>query len=536
MKKYLIITLLSLFCIYSNAQYSGKGLGTPLDPYQIETPFNVDELRNFAGKEGIHFVITANIDMESFISENYGAPGWYPIPDFQGELNGDGHTITGLRMNRPSLKEVGFFSTATNAKISNLTIEYTGDIITGNHAGAFIAKSTNCEIYRCGLRAKDISSNNGGFLGGFIGTQENGYIKECSCCFHNLEVLLSPYKTYVGGLVGSCNHSIISDNRVYGNVSGRYYLGGIAADSFTSTLNNNLYEGNVYGKFHYDKGYYSGDYCGLCAYLGNSSANVVIADTICSDKEGGNIARISTNEIREVPSSPYENRAYVKTKMIKGEEEVSVTDNILNGLSTGLALLKQKSLYANMGWDMENIWTIDNGNSFPRLKWEVEEMPSRPVCPTPTVTYADGKLSFACECDEETVYHVSISSPDIKDIFLTENQLTIEKTYNVEVYATAPSYAASDIACLTIYWLDTECDINDCIEGVKAIPVQVSFSNGLLHITNVPHNAKVELYDLSGILLHTEVANSSNNIIINMQERHSYVIVKINGKSFKCKF
>jgi hypothetical protein len=48
------------------------------------------------------------------------------------------------------------------------------------------------------------------------------------------------------------------------------------------------------------------------------------------------------------------------------------TDDVLNGYGVGNILLKSASMYEGMGWDMENVWTIDEGNSYPKLKWEID--------------------------------------------------------------------------------------------------------------------------------------------------------------------
>lgn len=664
MKRLIIIYILFATCIIANAQFSGKGSGTVNDPYQISTPIHVDEIRNFAGVKDVCLVLTQDIDMTDYITENYGDAGWYPIPDFQGVLNGCGYTIAGLWINRPNLS-VGFFSTVEYAKICNLTLEYINDI-SGYTVGALVDEATKSNIIRCGIIAKNIISDS--CVGGLVGTLNSSTVQECSCRFQEVKST-----NYAGGLVGIGTATIkdvtsISDNRIVGNIVGQQ-SGGILGYMYSQVMcniDNNLFEGDV-----------TGDYAGglFGNYNGYSHANVIIADIIGSkSSQYASISRIGWSGSNPELTDPRTNRAYLYTKLVAAGKEISYEDDKYNGLSTGHSMLKQKSLYANMGWDMDNVWSIDNGNSYPKLKWEVEkglvkptltitngdneindgdviqfvaekktanlpggityiyyqcdndeptikntskqqqevtvtvtssdydhlswsgidgtesdmsertesrkmvlasdalsllklhatfadgdfttytanvtvsckdytksftidfvnENPNKPVCPTPTITYSDGELSFECDCDGEPLYHVSTTSPDVKEIELKGNHLSFERTYNIEVYATASSYVPSDTARLTICWLDMETEDEDGIVEIKSIPVQVSLVDGSLQIKNVPMNAKIELYDLSGMLINSMVANNST-IVIDIPHANDYLIIKINNKSFKCK-
>lgn len=414
MKRIFITYLLLATCLLANAQFSGKGSGTANDPYQISTPIHVDEIRNLAGVKDVCLVLTGDIDMADYITENYGDAGWYPIPDFQGNLNGCGYTISGLRINRPTLNMVGFFSTVNNATISNITLEYNGDIISGNnntgsliytYTGAFVAKATHSEISRCGVVAKNlITKIKGGscYTGGFAGLCDYGTIKECICIFESLSALSNYMDMYTGGLIGEASTSTISDNRVSGCIKGASHCSGVAGYiAYNSILERCIFEGNVFGYCfdNYDHSFnshqYYGKFGGLYAESNGSytstSANVVIADTISSQ---GNkslkdplIYRIGGwGANNQSITSQFTNRASVATKLISVGQELTVEDNEYNGLSTGHSMLKQKSLYANMGWDMENVWSIDNGNSYPRLKWEVEKGLVKP-----TLTIYNGK-------------------------------------------------------------------------------------------------------------------------------------------------
>lgn len=69
------------------------------------------------------------------------------------------------------------------------------------------------------------------------------------------------------------------------------------------------------------------------------------------------------------------------------------------------------------------------------------EIPETPKCVTPTITYSDGKISFACET--EGVEFVSeITTADAKNNYSSE--IAIGNIYTVTVYATKAGYDDSE--------------------------------------------------------------------------------------------
>ena len=85
---------------------------------------------------------------------------------------------------------------------------------------------------------------------------------------------------------------------------------------------------------------------------------------------------------------------------------------------------------------------------------------SKPViqCSTPSVSYGEGKLMFACETTGAK-YHYTITDTDIKSDALSENgEVSLSAAYNISVYATADGYKASDKAEATLYWIDANLD------------------------------------------------------------------------------
>ena len=96
------------------------GNGTKTKPFKIYNFQQLDDyLRRFITA---YFEIECDIDASSSKSQNDGA-GFVPIRYFAGFVNGKGHKIVGLHINRPNEHQVGLFAQLLGSKIENLTIE-----------------------------------------------------------------------------------------------------------------------------------------------------------------------------------------------------------------------------------------------------------------------------------------------------------------------------------------------------------------------------------------------------------------------------
>lgn len=75
------------------------------------------------------------------------------------------------------------------------------------------------------------------------------------------------------------------------------------------------------------------------------------------------------------------------------------------------------------------------------------DIPNPEKCATPTISYANGKVRFACETEGvEFVPTVSFSQQQL----INENELKLGGTFTVSVYAVKEDYDNSDVATITI--------------------------------------------------------------------------------------
>ena len=157
---------------------------------------------------------------------------------------------------------------------------------------------------------------------------------------------------------------------------------------------------------------------------------------------------------------------------------------------------------------------------------------NKPVtqCSTPSVSYGEGKLMFACETTGAK-YHYTITDTDIKSDALSENgEVSLSAAYNIYFYATADGYKASDKAEATLYWIDANLDNGTNINMVRTRGVVASAHDGIITLSGLDNGEVVKFYAADGKYLGSSVAaNGAASFAVN----ESLVIAKVGKDSIK---
>lgn len=281
------------------------GNGTETEPYIIATAAQLDEVRNFPSA---CFELSKDIDLSSYLNSN--SSGWTPIENFTGKFDGKKHTIKGLWISLSSIGNVGLFaniqgySNDERASVSNLFVNVSKKGITGRSS-----------------------------VGGICGKLSYGNIENCMVTGDIIG------GDYVGGIVGyNSNYSSISQCASSGNIIANYgFVGGIlgSSSSYYCIVENCYSIANVKGE-----GSYSSRVCGI----GGSDANCYFAGTI----SGADI-----NYVHPVGS----NTSYYDSEKTK-----------ISGKQGALTTKQMKQQASFQGWDFDNIWTIQEGVDYPKLR------------------------------------------------------------------------------------------------------------------------------------------------------------------------
>jgi hypothetical protein len=225
-----------------------NGAGTSNNPYLIANLGDLLWISNNSAYWTSYFKQTANIDASETSTWN-GGMGWLPIaPDwskyFSGSYDGDGHSITGLYVNRPINDLSALFGYTVNATLKNIVLSDVN--ITGaNYIGSLAGYAEYGTILNCSSSGTVIGSQN---VGGLIGLKYYNSVQDC----HTSTNVNASY--HVGGLLGVYYDGNVLNCYTTGNiVSSSQYSGGIVGYN-TSNIHLCYSNGNISSSSSYTGG------------------------------------------------------------------------------------------------------------------------------------------------------------------------------------------------------------------------------------------------------------------------------------------
>lgn len=154
--------------------------------------------------------------------------------------------------------------------------------------------------------------------------------------------------------------------------------------------------------------------------------------------------------------------------------------------------------------------------------------PSTPKCGTPTISYADGTLTFGS--DTEGAEFVSdIKDNDIKKHYAAT--ITLEAAYHISVYATKPGYENSDTAEATLYWVKANGTISTGINAAKMRGVVATQSDGMVTLSGLDSDEPVTFYTGDGKMVgRVKAINGTASIAVKAGE---VVIARFGASNIK---
>lgn len=169
------------------------------------------------------------------------APVGSPSSYFTGQLDGLGHTISGLTIDRPSTDDVGLFGHVSGAIIRNVGM--VGGSINGYRSvGGLVGYNNFGSIISNAYTTGNVNGNS--YVGGLAGYNTTATVIDSYATGN-----VSGTNTYIGGLVGVSEDScIITDSYATGDVTGGSIVGGLlGSNDGSSTVNNAYATGTVSG-------------------------------------------------------------------------------------------------------------------------------------------------------------------------------------------------------------------------------------------------------------------------------------------------
>jgi hypothetical protein len=375
----LINPLLIVVCFVSytaRAQYGG-GTGEPNDPFLIYTAEQLNEIGLHNDDWCKHFKLMGNVDLLDFDGKE-GRPRFNMIaPDtnmvrkgfqrtpFTGVFDGNGHVISNFNYISTDKNRIGLFGYINdpNAQIKDLgLINSNIDGGSGYGIGSLVGENYG-NITNCYVEGGSVS----GYwdTGGLVGSN-NGTIIDC---YFAGKVSGS---NGVGGLVGANYEGTISKCSSRGEVAGDFAVGGLVGDNPAFDIFSTII--NCYSSSDVSGGKYVGGLAGSSgwSYPGNHFTEIKncysIGNVFGKENVGGLVAY-----------NVYESGSII-TSFWNIESSGQTQSDGGTGKTT--SEMQTASTFLEASWDFmdetdngtEDIWWIDEGQDYPRLWWERDDL------------------------------------------------------------------------------------------------------------------------------------------------------------------
>lgn len=152
-------------------------------------------------------------------------------------------------------------------------------------------------------------------------------------------------------------------------------------------------------------------------------------------------------------------------------------------------------------------------------------------CAVPTISYADGKLTFASSTPNAE-YHYTITDTDMaSDAYSQDGVVKLSAAYNISAYATADGYKASDKATATLYWVEANLQNNPTnINQTATRGIIVTSTDGIVTLSGLNNDETVRFYTVDGKQLG---AAKAVNGTASQAVSESIVIAKMGNQTIK---
>ena len=393
-----------LFSLDAVAQRKyGGGKGEPNDPYLIYTAEQMNAIGVEPNDWDKHFKLMANVDLSEYTGDDFNIIGYYVDWDnnkpFTGVFDGNDHTISNFTYTSTDRDYVGLFGYVAdpNTQINNMgLIDPNVDAGTGECVGSLVGRLgagfRRGDIVNCYCEGGSVSGFQ--FVGGLVGF--HNWRSTITNCYATSTVL---GVEDVGGLVGA-NHGIITNCYTIGNTTSHRRLGALAGSN-EGTISNCYSMGSVSGDrfvgglVGQNGGTYSGregmafpgdiDNC----YSRCSVTGTAIIGGLVGYNNVGTITKChATGRVMGTVDVGGLVGAGNRLEFWSEEVTFSFWDTQTSGQVTSdggtgktTAEMQRERTFTDAGWDFvdetangtEDIWWILEGQSYPRLWWELIE-------------------------------------------------------------------------------------------------------------------------------------------------------------------
>lgn len=367
---FLLLVAVCTLNLFATGTYDG-GDGSQGNPFQINTPVQMNEIGQHPEDWGSYFILTADIDLASYTGTDFHIIGnsttW-----FTGSFDGASHVISNFTYTSTWTDDVGLFSRVSNGgeiknlRMVNVNVNAGGGYGTGSYVGGLVGYLWNSTVSNCQVAG---SVRGDYFIGGLVGYSESGTISNCSVSGD-----VTGLGHNVGGLVGSNDWGSVSSCYAESSVSGYTVAGGLLGRMRAATVSNCYASGNVTGSI--------GQNGGLVGYSNSGTiSNCYATGSVTGGfYVGGFIGGITCGNY-----PPYLNifASFWDTQTSGQVSGIGYHNSACGGtvevFGRTTAEMQTESTFTDYGWDFvgetangtNDIWVMfGDGLDYPRLTWE----------------------------------------------------------------------------------------------------------------------------------------------------------------------
>ncbi|MFC4301928.1 cadherin-like beta sandwich domain-containing protein [Cohnella boryungensis] len=301
------------------------GNGTEASPYLVENAEQFNDIRDDYQKA---YRLIADIDLSVYATANGGA-GWEPIY-FEGKLDGNGHVIKGLTIDRPNEDVVGLFQYIYIGSVFDLNIVQAS--VVGKDNVGILAGLHNSNLVSKVRTSGSVSGRNN--VGGLVGSLHSGTIRASSSV-----ATVTGAGEAVGGLVGQ-GYSVIETSYAEGDIHGSNKVGGLIGEDIGGAISNSFATGKA-----------TANQASAGGLIGRSNqgsyTNVYSSGKVQGGSAAGGLVGTRT-------SSTF-TRGYWNTSTTG--QSAGSGSGTATGL-TGYTTAQMKSSGSFSGWDFSGTWSI----------------------------------------------------------------------------------------------------------------------------------------------------------------------------------
>lgn len=214
-------------------------------------------------------------------------------------------------------------------------------------------------------------------------------------------------------------------------------------------------------------------------------------------------------------------------------EKIIFQGNLAQNILGGCGLQSTCIIYVPKAYLQDYKDALGSKYSYIYASKDDESGEQKPVeqCAVPSISYVDGKLTFASSTPNAE-YHYTITDSDIaSDAYCQDGTVKLYAAYNISAYATADGYKPSDKATATLYWVKANLqNTTTNINQTATRGIIVTSNDGIVTLSGLNNDETVRFYTVDGKQLG---AAKAVNGAASQAVSESVVIAKMGNQTIK---